>query len=70
MATDFVGMIKQAAERQYSELEVLAFQLFDADISPEELIDPARVPHLNQLLDEMEERLAADLTAALIDKVK
>jgi len=70
MATDFVGMIKQAAARQYNELEVLAFQLFDADISPEDLIDPRRVPQLNKLLDEMEARLAAELTAALIEKVK
>jgi hypothetical protein len=70
MATDFVGMIKQAASRQYNELEVLAFQLFDADISPEDLIDPSRVPHLNKLLDELEARVAAQLTAALIEKVK
>ena len=70
MATDFVGMIKQAAERQYTELEVLAFQLFDADISPEDLISPERVPQLNALLDELELHVAAQLTAALIEKVK
>ena len=70
MATDFVGMIKQAAERQYTELEVLAFQLFDADISPEDHISPERVPQLNALLDELELHVAAQLTAALIEKVK
>lgn len=70
MATDFVGMIKEAAVRQYSELEVLAFQLFDADISPEDLISPERVPALNALLDDLEALLAADMTAALLQKVK
>lgn len=70
MATDFVGMIKQAAAHQYSELEVLAFQLFDSDIRPEDLLDHSRVPHLNALLDELESHLAAELTAALIEKVK
>ena len=70
MATDFVGMIKEAAARQYSELEVLAFKLFDADISPEDLIIPESVPALNALLDDLEARLAADMTAALLQKVK
>jgi hypothetical protein len=70
MVTDFVGMIREAAERRYSEVEVLAFQLFDADIRPEDLICSERVPQLNALLDELERSLAAELTAVLIQKVK
>jgi len=70
MATDFVGMIKQASEHKYSELEILAFQLFDADIRPEDLIGPVSGPELHSLLDALEEHVAAQLTAALIEKVK
>lgn len=82
MATDWVTLFKQRSVREYNALEILAFQLDDADISPLDLTVPS-TPHINitftpadlavlthSVMDEVEAQMASELAAALIQRVK
>jgi hypothetical protein len=76
MITDWVAYFQEAASKSYSDMDQLAFQMLDADISPDELIAPKvaveqlRAKIMDHVLDAVTEHLAKELTLALIEKVK